>query len=167
MRHLSRLAIATFIFTGMLGTPVAANANEASSALANARGSRIVGVWSVTVDVYNCDTRAHLKTFPALHKFDLGGTGGIAQAGTSPAVPTLMMVWKHLGADRYSADTKFFRYDAGGLVGMTVLNNEVWLSEDGMAYGGFGVSRLFDLSGNELGIQGCVELSGTRFTGDG
>ena len=79
-----------------------------------AKGSRIVGIWDVSVTLFNCNTGAQGPSFPALHKFELGGTGQVEPAGTSPANPLHLMVWEYQGKRQYSANIKFFRYDASG-----------------------------------------------------
>jgi hypothetical protein len=165
MKRLHRIiGIVTALSIGILATYGAAFAEAGSNPLANAKGSGIVGVWDVTVDVYNCNSGAYITSFPAMHKFELGGTGQVVPAGDSPIGPVHMMVWEYLGDNTYSSVIKFFRYDAGGLIGTAVLTNEVWISEDGTEYGGSGISKLYDLDGNQVGIAGCPSLSGTRFT---
>jgi hypothetical protein len=165
MKRLNRItAIAAALSLGILVTYGTALAETGSNPLTNAKGSGIVGVWDVTVDLYNCDSGAYINSFPAMHKFELGGTGQVVPAGNSPTIPVHMMVWEYLGNNTYSSVFKFFRYNAGGLIGTTVLTNEVWISEDGMEYGGSGISELYDLNGNLVGIAGCPSLSGTRFT---
>lgn len=156
--------------TGILLTGVtlllAAPAVFASSnPLTNAKGNRIVGLWDVSVTIFNCATGAQGPTFPALHKYELGGTGQVEPAGNSPANPLHLMVWQYLGGNTYSANVKFFRYDASGVIGTTVISNVVWISDDGTAYSGSGIAELFDLNGNKVGVAGCPSLSGTRFTG--
>ncbi|MCB1670915.1 MAG: hypothetical protein R3F41_12515 [Gammaproteobacteria bacterium] len=165
MKRLNRIIrIATTLTMGVLATYGTAFAQAGSNALTNARGSRIVGVWDVTVDLYNCDTGDYISSFPAMHKFELGGTGQVVP-GNSPAVPVHMMVWEYLGGNSYSSVFKFFRYNPGGqLIGTTVLTNEVWVSEDGAEYHGSGISELYDLNGNRVFVAGCPSVSGTRFT---
>ena len=166
MRHVNisskRIGV---LLTGVISVLAASTVLAGSNALANAKGSRIVGVWDVTVTLYNCDTGAQGPTFPAMHKYELGGTGQVEPAGSSPANPLHLMVWQYLGKNQYSANIKFFRYDESGVIGTTVISNVVWLSKDGTQYGGSGIAELYDLSGNKVGVAGCPSLSGTRFTG--
>ena len=165
MNRMNRIiGIATALSIGILVTYGTAFAAAGSNPLATAKSSRIVGVWDVTVDLYNCDSGALMGSFPAMHKFELGGTGQVVPAGNSPVVPVHMMVWEYLGNNTYSSIFKFFRYNAEGVIGTTVLTNEVWVSEDGMEYGGSGISELYDLNGNWVGVAGCPSISGTRFT---
>ena len=167
MKHINPSTLITgALAIALLATSLPNLAAAGSNPLANAQGSRIVGVWSVTVDLYNCDTGAYVASFPAMHKFELGGTGQVVPAGNSPAVPAHMMVWEYLGNNTYSSIFKFFRYNASGVIGTTVLTNEVWISDDGTEYGGSGISELYDLDGNLIGVAGCPSIFGTRFPGD-
>jgi hypothetical protein len=153
------------LLTGILSVLAASAVVASSNPLTNAKGSRIVGVWDVSVTVFNCDTGGQGPTFPALHKYELGGTGQLEPAGSSPANPLHFVVWEYLGANQYSANAKFFRYDASGVIGTTVISNVVWISDDGTAYSGSGIVELYDLNGNKVGVAGCPSFSGTRFTG--
>ena len=151
------------LILGLMSAQVTAVAQPASNPLANARSSQIVGVWNVTVDLYTCDNGAYITSFPAMHKFELGGTGQVVPAGNSPVSPVHLMVWEYLGDNTYSSVFQFFRYDAGVVIGTTRLTNVVWVSEDGTEYGGSGISELYDLDGNRVGVAGCPSVSGTRF----
>ena len=156
---------AGILLTGIVSLLAASVGVASSNPLTNAEGSRIVGVWDVSVTLYNCVTGAQGPTFPALHKYELGGTGQVEPAGSSPANPLHLMVWEYLGKGQYSASIKFFRYDQSGVIGTTVISNVVWLDKDGTQYSGSGIAELFDLDGNKVGVAGCPSLSGTRFTG--
>jgi len=153
------------LLSGVVAVLAASAVFAASNPLTNATGSRIVGVWDVSVTVFNCDSGAQGPTFPALHKYELGGTGQLEPAGSSPLNPLHLVVWEYLGANQYSANAKFFRYDASGVIGTTVISNLVWVSDDGKTYSGSGIAELYDLSGNKVGVAGCPSFSGTRFTG--
>jgi hypothetical protein len=167
MKHLNTRSLVTgALLLGLMSTQLPATAETGSNPLANARGSKIVGVWNVNVDLYNCGNGAYITSFPAMHKFELGGTGQVVPAGNSPLSPVHMMVWEYLGNDTYSAVFQFFRYDQNGLIGTSKLTNEVWVSPDGSEYGGFGIAELYDLDGNLVGIAGCPSVSGTRLNAD-
>ena len=153
------------LLTGVFCVLAASSVLASSNPHTNAKGSRIIGVWDVSVTVYNCDTGAQGPTFPALHKYELGGTGQLEPAGSSPANPLHLMVWKYQGKNQYSASIKFFRYDENGVIGTTVISNAVWLSKDGTQYSGSGIAELYDLNGNKVGVAGCPSFTGTRFTG--
>ena len=157
--------LACVLLTGVLSAIAATTVSASSNPLTNAKGSRIVGVWDVSVTVFDCDTGAQGPTFPALHKYELGGTGQLEPAGSSPANPLHLVVWEYLGANLYSAKAKFFRYNASGVIGTTVISNLVWISDDGTAYSGSGIAELYDLNGSKVGVAGCPSFYGTRFTG--
>lgn len=157
--------LASVLLTGVVSLLATSAVIASSYPLANAKGSRIVGVWDVAVTLFNCDTGAQGPTFPAMHKYELGGTGQVEPAGSSPANPLHLMVWEYLGKNQYSATIKFFRYDESGVIGSTVISNVVWLNKGGTQYNGSGIAELYDLNGNKVGVAGCPSLSGTRFTG--
>jgi len=165
MNRFNTMALAGAMLAGLIcaTTPVLAEAG--SNPLANAKGSRIVGVYDVSIDVHNCVSGAYLFSMVAMHKFELGGTGQLLPSGNSAVVPVHMMVWEYLGDDTWRSATQFFRYDAGGVIGTGRIVNEVWLSEDGTEYGGSGYSENYDLAGNLVGVGACPSFTGTRFTG--
>lgn len=161
----NRLKLTGILLTGVVSMLATSAVFAGSNSLAKGKASRIVGVWDVTVTLFNCETGAQGPSFPALHKYELGGTGQVEPAGSSPANPLHLMVWEYLGNGQYSAAIKFFRYDETGVIGTTVISNAVWLSRDGNEYGGSGIAELYDLNGNKIGVAGCPTISGTRFTG--
>ncbi|MDH4124563.1 MAG: hypothetical protein OEW64_03905 [Gammaproteobacteria bacterium] len=94
------------LLSGILPVLASSAVFASSNPLSNAKGSRIVGVWDVSVTVFNCDTGAQGPTFPALHKYELGGTGQLEPAGSSPVNPLHLVVWEYLGANQFSANAK-------------------------------------------------------------
>ncbi|MDX1487536.1 MAG: hypothetical protein R3268_04995 [Acidiferrobacterales bacterium] len=166
MKNLNKTSkLAGILLTGVVSLLATSAVFADSNPLTKAEGSRIVGVWDVSVTLFNCETGAQGPTFPALHKYELGGTGQVEPAGNSPANPLHLMVWEYLGKDHYSANIKFFRYDESGVIGTTVISNVVWLDKSGTQYSGSGIAELYDLNGDKVGVAGCPSLSGTRFTG--
>jgi hypothetical protein len=162
----SVIAITAAVLTGALVTQATAFAQISPDPQTNARHSRIVGLWDVQVTVTNCATGAALASFPALHKYELGGTGQVVP-GTNPAgLSAHMVIWNHVGGNNYQMAIKFFRFDsAGNRIGWAVLNNEISIDEDAEEYSGSGVSQSFDNAGNLVG-GGCPTFAGTRFTGE-
>jgi hypothetical protein len=161
----SKLNITGILLMGVVSLLATSAVFAGSNSLTKGKAARIVGVWDVAVTLFNCDTGVQGPTFPALHKFELGGTGQVEPAGNSPANPLHLMVWEYLGKGQYSSNIKLFRYDESGVIGTTVISNVVWLSKDGTEYSGSGIAELYDLSGNKIGVAGCPAISGTRFTG--
>ena len=157
--------LAGALLTGVVSLLAASAVVAGSHPLTKGAGARIVGVWDVTVTVFHCETDTQLFSFPALHKFELGGTGQVEPAGSTPANPLHLMVWEYLGKGQYSASIKFFRYDETGVVGTTVISNAIELNKSGTEYSGSGIVEFFDLNGNKVGVAGCPSISGTRFTG--
>jgi len=163
MNHLNKPIVIGLVVVA-LSLQAGSLAQAAPNPSANAKVSRIVGVWDVTVSVYHCVSGALITTFPALHKFELGGTGQLVPAGDTTFASAHMAVWEHLGNDNYSTAAKFFRYDNGQLIGSAVIISEVWTDKSGMVYGGSGVAELYDLNGDFITLAGCPTFEGTRFT---
>jgi len=131
----------------------------------NARHQRIVGLWDVEVDIFNCATNAPMGSFVALHQYQLGGTGQVVPANSPTALSAHMMVWNHVKNDDYEMSAKMFRFDAGGnYIGWVVLSNEISISEDGSQYTGSGVADFYNTAGTYL-FSSCPDLNGTRFEG--
>jgi hypothetical protein len=127
------------------------------------RPDKIVGVWDVAVTVRSCVNGAALFTFPALHKYELGGTGQVVPATNPAALSPHVTVWKRVGKNLYQMSVKMFRFDASGNnIGWAVIRNDVAINEDGSGYAGSGRAETFDASGNSLGTS-CPTFVGTRF----
>ena len=167
MKRLSKvIEITAALLIGMFVTQATAYAQVGQHPQTNARHSRIVGLWDVVVTNTNCATGATLTTFPALHKFELGGTGQVVPAGNPTALSAHMMIWSHVENNDYLMAIKMFRFDAGGTnIGWIVLNFELSINEDADEYSGSGISQVFDAAGNPVGGS-CPSLIGTRFTGE-
>jgi hypothetical protein len=127
------------------------------------RNDKIVGVWDVVVTVRGCSNGTPLATFPALHKYEVGGTGQVVPASNPSALSPHVTVWKQVGRHLYKMSVKAFRFDASGNnVGWIVVRNDVAVNEDGSGYAGSGRAEAFDSSGNSLGAS-CPAFVGTRF----
>src|SRR5262245_6087241 len=87
----------------------------ASADSKKSRANRIVGVWDVQVTIHDCSTGDVLFSFPALHKYELGGTaqtvpGGSGALSLSPHVG----IWSNVSKNDYTLTFKMFRYDSDG-----------------------------------------------------
>jgi hypothetical protein len=123
----------------------------------------IVGVWDVQVNLLNCNTGDLIASFPALHKYELGGTLQVVPS-TNPAVLSAHVgVWKATSKDHYDMAFKMFRFDgAGNNIGWAVLRNDIAISKDATLYAGSGQATFYDLNGNPVGVS-CPTFTGTRF----
>ena len=149
-----------------LATFLAQDFAQAANQVSNARHNRIVGLWDVVATIYGCNGAGPFASFPALHKYELGGTGQVVPATNPAGLSAHMMVWNHLGGNDYLMHMKFFRFDSNGqYIGWVELTNEISISEDATEYLGSGVAQIFDTGGNIVGSS-CPELIGTRFTGE-
>lgn len=167
MKRLNRIiGIAAVLSIGGLVTYGTAYAQVGPDPQTNARHSRIVGLWDVQVTVANCATGATVASFPALHKYELGGTGQVVP-GTNPAgLSAHMMIWNHVGDNDYQMAIKMYRFDpSGNRIGWSLLNNEISIDEDAEEYFGSGIAQTFNEAGELIG-GGCPSFVGTRFTGE-
>ncbi len=156
---------AAALLTGIFLVQVTAYAQIGPNPKANARHSRIVGLWDVQVTVTNCSNGSVLGSFPAMHKFEFGGTGQVVPSTNPAALSAHMMIWSHVKDNDYLMSVKMYRFDAGAYVGYTVLTNELSLNEAADKYEGSGTAEFYDKAGN-LFMTSCPLLTGTRYTGE-
>jgi hypothetical protein len=130
----------------------------------HARHDRIVGLWDVDVAVGQCGGPLG-PPFQALHQYHLGGTGQVVPSSSPTALSAHLLVWKHVGGNRYEASMKFYRYDANGVaVGFNIITNELVLNDEGDEYAGSGVAEFFTIDG-QFQFAVCPQFVATRFTG--
>lgn len=167
MKRLNKvIGITAALLIGTFATQVTVYAQIGQDPKTNARHSRIVGLWDVVVTVTNCATGAPLASFPALHKYELGGTGQVVPNGNTARLSAHMMIWSHVESNDYLMAIKMFRFDeVGNNIGWVVLNNEISINEDADEYSGSGIAQTFDAAGNLVGGS-CPTFAGTRFTGE-
>lgn len=165
MKHLNKALViqGALLIAALAFLPPAAA--KPLTPVVKAHESRIVGVWDVTVTLHHCGNGNVLTSFPALHKYEQGGTGQIVPPSNPALTGAHMLVWEYLGDGQYAAAFKFFRFDGtGAMVGTTVITADVWVDDEGMQYGGSGMAELYDTAGNFIGLAGCPSFEGTRFT---
>ncbi len=167
MKHLYKvIASARAVWIVLLLILLTASAQVSAASSTNAKSNRIVGLWDVEVAVANCAGGPAFASFPAMHKYELGGTGQIVPASNPALLSAHMMVWTHLGGNDYLGRFKMFRYDAAGnTIGWTVVTNEVSIDEDATEYSGSGMAEVFDKDGNLL-MASCPSFTGTRFSAE-
>jgi len=97
----------------------------------HARHNRIVGLWDVEVNVFNCSTGVPLASFRGLHKYELGGTAQVVPATNPATLSAHMGIWRHVQQNDYQLAFKMFRFDgAGGNIGWIIVKNNVAINED-------------------------------------
>jgi len=167
MKHQNKLSgIASAILIGTFFWSLAANAEVGSEPKNSARHDRIVGLWDVQVAIANCAGGPTLASFPALHKYETGGTGQVVPGSNPARLSAHMMVWTHLDGNDYLSRFKMFRFDASGSrVGWAILTSEVSINEEANEYHGTGISEIYDNDGNFLSAS-CPSFTGTRFTAE-
>lgn len=165
MKRLNRVGrLTAAVLLGTLVTQTAAFAQIGPDPGTLPRNSRIVGLWDVNVSVTNC-AGFTLFEFPAMHKYELGGTGQVVPATNPTALSAHMMVWNNVGGNRYQMSMKMFRFDEdGNYDGWVVLTSEVSINRAATSYSGSGVAEFFDSEGNQFAAS-CPVFSGTRISG--
>ncbi len=150
-----RTVVVLFLLIGMQ-TIVSAESTKS-------RRNRIVGVWDVQVTLFDCSTGDQLASFPALHKYELGGTGQVVPATNPAALSAHMTLWNYVSRNNYQLVVKMFRFDpSGNNIGWAVIRSDIAIDESSTAYTGSGQAEIFDLNGNLLGMS-CPTFTGTRF----
>jgi hypothetical protein len=165
MKYLKKITrVASVVWIALLFMSLTASAHAGSNN--NGKADRIVGLWDVQVNVASCAGGSTLASFPAIHKYELGGTGQVTP-GTNPAgLSAHMMSWTHLGGNDYLARFKAYRFDgAGNRIGWIVATNEVSINKSATAYTGSGIVEMFNNNG-ELQGASCPSFTGTRFSAE-
>lgn len=167
MKHLKKLVgMVPVLLTGILLTQATAYAQIGPDPNSNARHSRIVGLWDVTVTITHCASGAPLFTFPAMHKYEAGGTGQVVPATNPARLSAHMVVWSHAGGNDYQTSMKMFQFDgSGNYTGWVIVTSEVSIDEAAEAYEGSGVAEFYNTAGNLVGGS-CPVFTGTRYTGE-
>ena len=142
----------------------------ASNPVANAQTSTVtekslVGVWRTQVIPRNCDSGAQIMpAFEGLLTINFGGTMAETSSGSAPGTRGPGHgIWKKLpGWQVYEMSFLFQRFSPGGLIGSTVVNQEVQLDATGDAFTSTGTVAIVANDGTILGSI-CSTSTGTRF----
>lgn len=140
--------------------------------VANAQSSikadtSLEGAWKTTVTPRICETGEPLPTMPpfeGLLTVNFGGTMAETSSGSAPATRGPGHgVWKRLpGWQVYSMSFIFQRFSPAGLIGTTVVHQEVQLDGSGDAFTSTGTVEIVANDGTVLGSI-CSTSTGTRF----
>ena len=132
-----------------------------SQTILSAQERSLVGVWSVSVMVTNCQTGALIRTVHSLQLFSRDGsvteTANTASRGSSEGV------WTRAGEQTYHDTFWFFRYNPDGTFKSLAKGMDtIALGQDG-EFTSTGTVQDFDANGNLISI-GCVTHSAVRLT---
>ena len=166
MNSLTRiLSITLAALIGVFAAQSAAEAGIGPESKSKARPSRIVGLWDVAVEITNCSGTT-LFSFPAMHKYEQGGTGQVVPGSNNPGLLSAhMLVWNYAGYDQYQTAMKMFRFDGtGAYIGWVEVVSDVAINEDADKYEGSGTADFYNAAG-VMQMTTCPVFSGTRFTG--
>lgn len=140
--------------------------------VANAQSSikaetSLEGVWKTTVTPRICETGEPLPTMPPFEGIltvNFGGTMAETSSGSAPATRGPGHgVWKRLpGWQVYSMSFLFQRFAPVGLVGTTVVRQEVQLDGSGDGFTSAGTVEIVAPNGTVLATI-CSTSTGTRF----
>lgn len=130
-------------------------------------GSGIEGTWDLQVTFVDCTTGVPLlPPGKSLVSYNRGGTYIEEASGTPPSrrYPGLG-VWQHVRARTYALAFKIFQYNADGTSnGKIVVNAETEHNLDDTLTS-MAVARIYNAAG-DLIVSRCVNIAGTRFTGE-
>lgn len=123
--------------------------------------NELEGIWSVSVNVTNCQTGAPIRTVASLQQFRPGGsmieTANTASRGISEGV------WGSAGNNDVAASYWFYRYNADGtFASRASVTDKIVLGSDGK-FTSSGVVVDYDANGNLL-TTGCFTHTATRLT---
>lgn len=140
-------------------------ASVSTTAQTESVGNRkLVGVWDTLVTIRNCSDGSALATFPALGRFESGGTMTNQDVGNiRTPVPG---VWAFVGPDRYKFAFKAFQYGSDGAYnGYLIVRHDVSMAFHGNEYTSEGTVTIYSPTGAELG-SGCSTTVATRMVLD-
>jgi hypothetical protein len=123
--------------------------------------NELEGIWSVSVDVTNCQTGAPIRTVASLQQFRPDGsmieTANTASRGISEGV------WGSAGDDKVAALYWFYRYNPDEtFASRASVTDKIVLDSDGR-FTSSGVVVDYDANGNLL-TTGCFTHAATRLT---
>lgn len=130
-------------------------------------GGRLAGTWDAAVTITNCATGSPIVSFLSTANFNQGGTFSGITSGTAPSLRTSERgVWAHVTGNSYRFRFRAYVFNAAGVAtGYQVITHDVELDADNLTYTSAGTTRVFDLTGTQIG-SGCSTAIGTRMTLD-
>jgi hypothetical protein len=115
---------------------------------------RLEGVWEAQVTRRNCATGEPIGTFRGMTNFIAGGA--LIGTNSNPNPPTTYGRWYYLGARRYIAFERLFRYSPdGSFAGVQRITRNITLARDGYHFTGTNTSQVVDVEGNLI-ASGCT-----------
>ena len=163
MRRSASGRAAALVLAGMLflGSGLTARAQSEDAGADNG----LEGTWRLQVTVYDCQTGAALRSFPALATFAKGGTLTVATAGQLPSLYTTGLgIWRHTEGHSYSAVYDAFLFSPAGAWIQT--HRITWTIDIGDAGDEFTnkiALKILNTSGNLIATGGCAIGVATRF----
>ena len=133
----------------------------------NDGGGRLAGTWDAEVTIRNCATGDAIVSFLSTANFNQGGTFSGITSGTPPTLRTSERgIWRHVNGNLYRFRFKAYLYNAAAMaIGYQIITHDVELDDDNLNYTSAGTTRVFDLTGVQIG-SGCSSAVGTRMTLD-
>ena len=124
--------------------------------------SGLEGVWSVSVNVVNCQTGAPIRTVSSLQQFRFDGsmveTANTASRGISEGL------WSYTSRHNVAASYWFYRYNPDGtFASRASITDSILLGQDG-EFTSSGQVMDYDVNGNLL-TTGCFTHTATRLAG--
>lgn len=127
----------------------------------------VIGVWKTTVTPRDCATGDQIMpAFEGLLTFSFGGTLAETSSGSAPATrgPGHGLWRREIsnGWRAYSMSFVFQRFSPGGLIGTTVVRQELHLDSGGDAFNSTGTVDIVSNGGQVLATL-CTTSTGERF----
>ncbi|MBA3632990.1 MAG: hypothetical protein H0W58_09320 [Acidobacteria bacterium] len=127
----------------------------------NARA--LEGSWDSQVTVFNCQTGAVIRTFPAMNTFMQGGTMQEFGIGSGLLRGPGHGVWSYNSGQSFSSNFQFFRFNADGtFAGKQINRRQINVSRFGNSFTATTAAEIYNPAG-VLIATGCANEVGTRF----
>jgi hypothetical protein len=154
--------IASLLVPGLLAVACAAAALAGDHDAESRVKARLVGVWHISGQPVNCQTRAPLPVPPitGIIAFHSGGTSTEAGPSATPRTPGLG-TWRRTGKRQFTAAATVLNYDVNGLsTGSLVVRRVITLDEDGASFTAPTMTTITDASG--VSVLRCADATATR-----
>jgi hypothetical protein len=155
---------AALVLAAMLIPQFGFSAQAAQSEESEQNENGLQGTWRAQLTVRDCDTRAVLRSFPAMFAFAKGGTLTVTTAGQLPSQSTAGLgVWRHTDGHRYSAVSEAFLFNPAGVwTGTQRLTRAIEIDNDADAFTDAVRLQILDTNRKVI-VTGCATTVGRRF----
>lgn len=163
-RGTTTLVLAGVLVLGFGLTAMAQSVGAGSNGPEGTERDGLEGTWRAQLTVRDCDTRAVLRSFPAMFAFAKGGTLTVTTAGQLPSLFTAGLgVWRHTDGRLYSAVSEAFVFNPAGVwTGTQRLTRAIEIDYDADAFTDAVSLQILDTN-RKVVRTGCATTVGRRF----